>query len=130
MGVSRKILIVDDEKSVRDLFSKAFSRKNYQVVTAKSGPEALDILNRNTIYVNFLDLNMPEMNGIELCKTILKKNPLAIVFAVTGYISLFELSDCKEAGFEDYFVKPVKLEMLFSATERAFNKLDRWKKKN
>ncbi len=129
MGISRKILIVDDEESVRNLLTKAFSKRNYDVITAESGAEALKIIDQDNIYVNFLDLNMPEMNGIELCKIILKRNPLAIVFAVTGYISLFELSDCKEAGFEDYFVKPVKLDMLFNAAENAFNKLERWKKK-
>lgn len=88
MGISRKILIVDDEESVRNLLTKAFSKRNYDVITAESGAEALKIIDQDNIYVNFLDLNMPEMNGIELCKIILKRNPLAIVFAVTGYISL------------------------------------------
>jgi len=77
----------------------------------------------------FLDLNMPGMNGVTLCERIRKDTPLAIIHAVTGYASLFELSDCREAGFDDYFYKPVKLSLLLKAAEDAFNKLDRWKKR-
>jgi CheY-like chemotaxis protein len=42
--------------------------------------------------------------------------------------TLFELADCREAGFDDYFTKPVELKLLMKAAEDAFEKLDRWKK--
>jgi CheY-like chemotaxis protein len=70
---------------------------------------------------------MPGMNGIQLCKEIRKINPMSIIHAVTGYASLFELTDCREAGFDDYYTKPVKLELLYRAAEEAFNKIERWK---
>jgi DNA-binding response OmpR family regulator len=77
--------------------------------------------------VVFSDLNLPGMNGVELCSKITARQSLVTAFAVTGYSSLFELSECREAGFEDYFVKPVDLEDLVAAADSAFRRLERWK---
>ena len=77
--------------------------------------------------VLFLDLNLPAMNGIELCREVHKDWPWIIAIAVTGYASLFELVNCREAGFEDYFIKPVEMKELLAAAEHAFKKLERWK---
>jgi CheY-like chemotaxis protein len=51
---------------------------------------------------------------------------LTIAYAVTGYANTFEVFDCREAGFEDYFTKPVEMKTLFHAAEQAFQKLARW----
>ena len=125
----RKILVVDDDEHIRNLFEQAFSRGGYKIRSAESAEEALEILKGEKIQVMFLDLNMPGMNGIDLCKEILKDFPMAIIHAVTGYSSLFELADCREAGFDDYFTKPADLKMLLRAAQDAFEKIDRWKKR-
>jgi CheY-like chemotaxis protein len=124
-----RMLVVDDEKQIRDMYSQAFARAGYEVTTAESAEEALEIIKKEPYWVLFLDLNLPGMNGVELCRTIRKQYPLAIAYAVTGYASLFELSDCREAGFEDYFTKPASLSDLLEAAEHAFKKLARWKKR-
>lgn len=124
---TKTIMIVDDEEPIRDVFSKSFSRGGYNVVTAESGEEALKLMRENPCWVLFLDLNLPEMNGLELCREIRKTWPMAICFAVTGYVSLFELTECRDAGFEDYFPKPVELRNLMEAAYHAFKKLARWK---
>lgn len=77
----------------------------------------------------FLDLNMPGMNGIELCKKIKTNMPMSIIFAITGYASIFELAECREAGFDDYFKKPVNIKILTKIADDAFHKIERWKKK-
>ncbi len=123
------ILIVDDEKTIRDMLEMMFTKAGYQVRSAYSAEDAIELLKNENIFVIFLDLNMPGMNGIELCKKIRKDTPLAIIHAVTGYASLFELSGCREAGFDDYFYKPVKISVLLEVTKDAFKKLDRWKQR-
>ncbi len=125
----RKILVVDDEELIRDLFGQVFARAGYSVGTAESAEEALEILGKTPYWVFFLDLNLPGMNGVELCRRICQDYPMAIPIAVTGYASLFELSDCRTAGFEDYFTKPVQLSDLLEAAEQAFKKLNWWKKR-
>jgi len=126
--INKKILIVDDEESICLLLNSALKSKGYDVLTVNSSSEALNLLEKETILVMFLDLNLPDMNGVELCQQIMKKNPLTIAYAITGYASHFELAECKEAGFEDYFKKPVSLVNIYKAAERAFEKLERWKK--
>ncbi len=126
--IERKILVVDDELNIRLLFEHKFTKAGYDVVLAENSEEALAILEKENIPVMFLDLNMPGMNGVELCRVIRKEKPISIIYAMTGYSSLFELSDCLEAGFDDYFLKPVKLDLLVSAVSIAFEKLKRWKR--
>jgi CheY-like chemotaxis protein len=125
----KKILVVDDEKQIRELYSQMFERSGYEVTTAASAEEALEIVRKTPFWVFFLDLNLPGMNGVELCRTIRKQYPMAVAYAVTGYASLFELSECRDAGFEDYFTKPASLADLRDAAEHAFEKLARWRKR-
>ena len=122
-----KILVVDDDEAIINLLEQAFSRAGYDVKSAQSSENALELLQNEKIHVMFLDLNMPGMNGIELCRKIRKDMPMANIFAVTGYASLFELADCREAGFDDYFKKPVNIKILVDTARNAFEKISRWK---
>jgi len=125
----KRILVVDDEEQIRDLFTMSLTRAGFAVQTAASAEEAIDIMRHNPAWVLFLDLNLPGMNGVDLCRQIREEWPMAIAVAVTGYASLFELHDCRKAGFEDYFTKPVKMAALVDAAESAFAKLARWKQR-
>jgi len=125
----KRILVVDDEKQIRNIYAQSFARAGYEVTTAESAEEALEIVSRGGFLVFFLDLNLPGMNGVELCRKIKNQYPMAIPYAVTGYASLFELTVCRDAGFEDYFTKPTSLYDLLEAAEHAFKKLARWRKR-
>lgn len=124
--MNKKILVVDDEKIIRSMLEKALTREGYDVICAESGEEAIDILNHESIHVIFLDLKLPGMNGLELCRNIRSKYPISILYAITGYASNFDLTDSREAGFEDYFTKPVDLKTIFQAAAEAFEKISRW----
>jgi CheY-like chemotaxis protein len=126
--MGQRILVVDDEKAIINLLKQAFSRAGYDVRSAESAESALDILEKENIHVMFFDLNLPEMNGVELCKAVKKNMPMSVIYAITGYASLFELAECREAGFEDYFKKPVNISTLLGNAASAFEKIDRWKK--
>ena len=125
----KKILVVDDEAPVRDSYKLVFDKVGYTSYLAESGEEAMQMLGGNNIQVMYLDLNLPGMNGIEICRKVRKDQPMAIIYAVTGYSSLFELHECREAGFDDYFTKPMGVSMLTRTSKNAFEKLERWKKK-
>ncbi|MBU1341294.1 MAG: response regulator [Proteobacteria bacterium] len=119
----KKILVVDDEEAIRNLFKAALMQKKYTVFCAESGEEALEILDMESIPVMFLDINLPGMNGMDLCKKILEKTPGTIAYAVTGHTSNRKSAECKEAGFQDYFSKPIPIQTLFDAAQDAFNRL-------
>lgn len=123
------ILIVDDEASMRDLFNNVFSEAGYEVISVEGGKEALAILQIHNIDVIFLDLKLFGMNGIDLCRQIRKTKPVSMIYAVTGWGALFDIDECREAGFDDYFEKPLDMDMLLSLVQQAFSRLDRWKKR-
>jgi DNA-binding response OmpR family regulator len=117
--VKGKILVVDDEASIRELFSDVFTEAEYEVFAAEGGKEALKILQLEDADVIFLDLKLFGMNGIELCSQIRKTKPLSLIYAITGWGPLFEKEECREAGFNDYFEKPLDMDMLLSLVAGA-----------
>lgn len=126
--LEKKILVVDDEKAIINLLIQTFYRAGYTVRSAENAETALKLLETEEIKVMFFDLNMPEMDGVELCKKVKQNMPMSLVYAITGYASLFELAACREAGFEDYFKKPVNIKTLTKTAADSFEKLERWKK--
>lgn len=120
------ILVVDDEAAIRELLEKALTRSGYRVRTAASAEEALEILKQESILVLFLDLQLGGMDGVTLCRRIRRENPVGLIYALTGYTDLFGLLECRKAGFDDFFTKPVSLETLAKAAGDAFDKLERW----
>jgi len=127
--VEKTILIVDDEVTVREIFKDFFGAAGYRVLTAEGADNALEILNGQDIDVIFLDLRLFGTNGLELGRRIRREKPLAILFAITGWAGLFEVEECREAGFDDFFIKPVEFEMLEKAVGDAFERVERWRKR-
>jgi CheY-like chemotaxis protein len=113
----KKVLIVDDD--VRNLFAltTALERFNLETITAESGKEAIDILNKNAnIDIVLMDIMMPEMDGYETMKNIRKKDKhkdLTII-AVTAKAMKGDRQKCIESGASDYITKPVNVDQLSS----------------
>jgi DNA-binding response OmpR family regulator len=128
-SMGKKLLIVDDELTVREFFKDFFSASGYQVLTAEGAENALEILRDEEIDVIFLDLRLFGTNGLELGRQIHREKPLSILFAITGWAGLFEVEECREAGFDYFFIKPVQFDMLLKAVEEAFARVERWRKR-
>ncbi len=120
------VLVVDDEESIRTMYDTALSSAGYNVLMAADADEALEVIGRSAVQVMFLDLQLPGMNGIELCRKIKALKPTAICIAITGHSSVFDLVACREAGFDDYFPKPISIAELIKASGDAFEKTERW----
>jgi DNA-binding NtrC family response regulator len=122
--MKQSILIVDDEPSILDIMSMAFSRAGYDPVTAESAEQAMEIMEESPVNVMLVDLRLPGMNGLEFGRKMRKKHPKASMFAMTGYYSNSDLDECRSAGFEDFFTKPVKLDVLINTAKKAFERLE------
>jgi CheY-like chemotaxis protein len=118
------ILVVDDDISVLTVLAEMLAAGGYSIYKAESGAEALEILNNTDINVMFLDLNMPEMTGLELCGIIRKNQPDAVITAVTGFSDRYSQADIEQAGFNKILYKPVNIKKLYETAEAAFNKLN------
>jgi HAMP domain-containing protein/signal transduction histidine kinase/DNA-binding response OmpR family regulator len=114
---NRKVLVVDDD--VRNLFAltAVFERSNIDVITAESGREALDILNKDKqIDIVLMDIMMPEMDGYETIQIIRKepKHRNLPIIAVTAKAMIGDRQKCIASGASDYITKPVKTDQLLS----------------
>lgn len=124
---SRKILVVDDEMFIREVVKEFFEIEGYTVAGARDGRETLEILENETYAVIFLDLKLPDMTGVELCRQIRKNNPIVVIYAFTGYTNFHNQIDCETAGFDDFIVKPVDMKTLLKAVQDGFEKIDKRK---
>ncbi|MFH1338396.1 MAG: response regulator [Candidatus Omnitrophota bacterium] len=113
-----KILLVDDEKIVREAFMMAFEDE-YSIVSAASGDEALSILKRpNDIDLVVLDVVMPGLNGIQLVKEIKKINPGLKVAMLTGYGSKDIVIEALRADADEFIEKPFDIKQTKEVIER------------
>lgn len=125
----RSILIVDDDPDVRELMQSVLKEAtDAEITVVVSAEEALEVLNKEAMHIQFIDLQLPKMNGLELCRQIRKKHPTSVLIAMTGYASIFQVVEAREAGFDDYYVKPFEVQDIIKATEQAMERLDRWRK--
>lgn len=80
-----KILIVDDEAPVRDMFRDLLRKEGYQVHTVATGEEALEAIDKDGFEAVLLDVKLGGMSGLETLKKIKEKNPAMIVVMITGF---------------------------------------------
>jgi len=114
------VLYVDDEQN--NLFSfKATFRLKYNVITALSGDEAMEILKRTPVEVIITDQRMPQMTGVEFLEKVLEVYPDPIRLLLTGYADMNAVIDAVNKGkIFHYLTKPWNEEELTMAIERAY----------
>ena len=113
------LLFVDDEESILEVASEYFQAKGYDIVTARNGRLAADIIASNKIDCCFTDINMPEMDGLELAEHIRLVDNTIPVIIMTGYPSLDNTIRTLKNGVVDFLIKPVNLNQLEICVKRV-----------
>ena len=121
---THKILLVDDEDSIRHTLKFNLSKLGYSVDTANSGREGFEKFQVTGYDLVITDIMMPEMTGIELLQEITKVNPEAMVMLLTGFGSLDTAVQALRLGAQDYLQKPCNREELALRASRCLEKLD------
>ena len=101
----KKILIVDDEKPISDIIKFNMTKEGYEVVTAFNGREAIDLFEAEKPDIIILDLMLPEVDGLEVAKTIRKTSSVPIIM-LSAKDSEFDKVIGLELGADDYVTKP------------------------
>lgn len=110
VGVApKRVLVVDDEVSICELYVRALDRKKFMVDIATSGREAITLAAQNNYDFIFLDLKMPEMDGVETFKEIKKLNLKSLVAIVTAYPESELLAEAMKLGPLTVILKPFDL---------------------
>jgi DNA-binding NtrC family response regulator len=118
------ILLVDDEPEI--LFSlKGLLRREFELHTAESGQEALEILKKHPIHVVMTDQRMPEMTGVQLMQQVSNEHPEAIRIVFTGYADIKAVIDAiNSGGLYRYITKPWDPDELVGVLHEAANRYD------
>jgi putative two-component system response regulator len=120
----RRILIVDDEVSLRSSLSRYLAGRGYEVVQAGSGAEAIRALQREKVACVLLDIGLPDQSGIDLVPRLLTLEPTLAILMLTGVADVSTAALCMQRGAFDYLAKPIELTDLDGAIGRAMERRD------
>jgi DNA-binding NtrC family response regulator len=120
----KSILVVDDEKSQREILEMILSGEGYDVTTASSGEAALKFAKDRRFDLALTDLKMTGMDGIELLQHLLGQDSSIIVILLTAHGSIESAKDALRRGAFDYLQKPYDRDTLLETIRRALKKLD------
>jgi DNA-binding NtrC family response regulator len=108
----KNILVVDDEEIIRENLFRILTEEQYAVSTVATGKEGLDFIRQNEVDVVLLDLNLPDIHGIEVLKKARELDPELLVIVITGYASIESAVDALKLGAYDYIKKPFKADAI------------------
>lgn len=117
-----RILVVDDEYSIRLLLSEELSHEGYEVATAASGEEALVMLEESKFDLMLLDLKMPGIDGLEVMEEAAQLAPNTVVIMLTAHATLDSAIEAMRHGGYDYLLKPSTTEDILASVEKGLTK--------
>ena len=116
-----RILVIDDDESMRDSCRQALSRKAGRVEVAEDGLSGLEILEKEAFDLVILDLKMPGLSGMEVLKKIKQEYPEVVVIVITGYATVESAVDAMRDGAYDFLPKPFTPGSLRAIVGRAMD---------
>src|SRR5690349_24960298 len=117
-----RILVVDDEKFIRDIIADFLAMEGYVVRTAADGAAAADELRRARFDLVISDLKMPRMGGLELLREVSEVHPDTMTIIMTGFGTVETAIDAMKRGAYDYILKPFKVEEVIHIVQRGLEK--------
>jgi DNA-binding response OmpR family regulator len=112
MSEKVSILIIDDNKGMRETLSDVLQEKGYLTETAKTGQEAIVKARKRFFNVALIDIKLPDVTGIEVLQTFREKHPSMMTIMVTGYANLKNAVESLNSGANAYVMKPIDPERL------------------
>ena len=125
MNEKTKVLIVDDEEVVRLSHLRSLQAANCNAKVAEDGLKAIQVMEQQEFDVILLDIRMPNLDGMEVLKTIKSRWPDSEVVVITGYPTIEAAKEAVRLGAQNYLAKPVGPDEVIKAANDAMNQ-KRW----
>jgi len=117
-----KILIIDDERAIRNTMKEVLEFENYKVEVAENGRTGLEMATSTNYDLIFSDIKMPEMDGIEVLTALREAEVESPVVMISGHGNIETAVDCIKRGAADFIEKPIDLNRLLISTKNALEK--------
>jgi len=117
-----RILVIDDDETIRTTTAAILQNEGYAVDTAENGKEAIRRSNADLYSVALIDFRLPDMKGTELLTALRETTPKMVKIMVTGYPTLQNAVECVNKHADAYFIKPVDYENLLSTIRELIQK--------
>ncbi len=117
-----RILVVDDDESVRQTFKVILEEQKYVVDTAESGREAIEKSHKNFYNAALIDIRLPDMEGTQLLTAMKETTPKMIKIIITGYPALQNAVEAVNKGADAYVLKPPKMKEVLSILKEHLEK--------
>ena len=117
-----KILVVDDEQSLRDVLSIMLKRAGYAVTSVADGEEAIEYVNKEIFDLVITDLRMPKVDGMEVLKAVKSASPETVVLIITAFATADSAVEAMKQGAYDYLTKPFQVDEVQLIVRNALEK--------
>ena len=117
-----RILVVDDEKVIRDGCRRVLADNKYDVICAENGQEAMSMLEKENVDIMLLDLKMPVMSGEEVLEQTFRLYPDIPIIIITGHGTIDTAVECMKKGAYDFITKPFQIDQFLLTIKRASEK--------
>jgi two-component system nitrogen regulation response regulator NtrX len=118
------ILVIDDEKSIRNTLKDILEYENHEVILAEDGPQGLEIFGEDKFDVVLCDIKMPHMDGIEVLSKLHESNPEIPVIMISGHGNIDTAVEAIKKGAYDFIEKPLDLNRLLVTLKNALERTD------
>ncbi len=119
-----KILVIDDQKSIRNTLKDILEYEKHEVVLAENGPQGLELFDNDKFDIVLCDIKMPEMDGLEVLQKIMEKSSDTPVIMISGHGNIDTAVDAIKKGAYDFIEKPLDLNRLLVTMRNAVERKD------
>jgi len=128
MTEQARILVIDDEESIRKSLAAVLEEKGYLVDTAENGKEAVEKSKTSLYNLALIDIRLPDMDGVQLLTAIKETIPKTVKIIITGYPSLENAIEAVNKGADAYIIKPFDMNKLLDMIKEHLKKQEEARK--
>lgn len=120
----KQILVVEDDKEISDLLEMHLQQLGYNVIKSSNGKKGLEIVKQRIMDFIILDVLLPGMNGLEICKEVRKMNNYIPIIFLSAHSEEIDKVIGLEIGADDYLTKPFSIRELLARVKAIFRRID------